>query len=244
METTQNRYRRRVKRIGLGLLFVLYMVVPIPIMIAGGSAGFDVVFLWMFGWISLLLWIGVCLLWWRIVDVHVKRITPSRKVWSTLVLLPVILIGGRAVYRSWPTVRAACILYNADLAPLPPSATEMKVNLWFTPMSGEGHLRFNAAPDDIEHFLAASPILRDVEYAKDSENQITLFYPRNERRSLSPEDIRYRISRDLKRAPAWFIKELTGAMMGYYIDPSGSQISGTVIVDQEHNLVFVRLSFG
>lgn len=244
---TPKHYRQCVKGIALGLLLVLYMVVPVPIRLMGGSAGFDVVFRWTFGWISLLLWIGVCLLWWRIVDVQAKWIAPNKAVWSVLVLLPVILIGGRAVYRSWPSVRAARVLYNADLAPLPPSATEIKVYLWFTPiipMSGEGYLRFRATPDDIEHFLTTSPILRDVEYANDSENQITLFYPRDDRRRLSPEDIRYRISRDLKRAPAWFIKELTGSMMGYYIDPSGSQISGAVIVDEASNLVFVRLSFG
>ncbi|UCD52599.1 MAG: hypothetical protein JSW27_08170 [Phycisphaerales bacterium] len=102
MERAQKRYRRRVKCMGLVLLFLVHMVVRVPIRRAGGSAGLDVGF------------------------------------------LPVVLIGGRAVYRSWPSVRAACILRNGELASLPPSAHVLKVKLWFTPMSGERHLRFSA----------------------------------------------------------------------------------------------------
>ena len=116
-KTTPDRYRRRVKRIGLGLMFAFYMVVPIPIRLVGGSIGFDVVFLWTFGWIGLLLCGGACLLWWRIVDAHAKRITPSNVLWTVLVLLPVILIGGRAVYRSWPSVRVERVLYNVADSP-------------------------------------------------------------------------------------------------------------------------------
>jgi len=237
----EDRYRRIVKVLGLGLLFVLYVVAPIPIRIMGGSAGFDVVFLLLFGWVGLLFWTGACVLWWRIVDVHAHRITPSRRVWGALVLLPILLIGSLAVYDSWPSVRAACILRNAELAPLPPSAHELKVNLWFTPMSGEGYLRFKAARDDIEHFLAASPVVRDVEYVKHSNDQDRYFHPRDQRNPKSPEAFHRYVSRP-NGAPRWTLQELKPSMTRYSIDPAGSP-SGALIVDEEDHLVFVKLSF-
>ena len=242
VEAKEDRYRRIVKIVGLGLLFVVYIVVPIPIRIMGGSAGFDVVFLLLFGWVGLLFWTGVCVLWWRVMECLLKLMIADKRLWGLLMLLPVVLIGGRAIYRSWPSVRAACVLYNAELAPLPPSASELKVNLWFTPMSGEGCLRFRAAPDDIERFLATSPILRDVEYAKCSEGQDRFFYPRDARYPTSLEDLQRYVSRE-GGMPPWVIKDFTGSMTGYRIDPLGSQVSGAVIVDEASHLVFVRLSF-
>jgi len=237
----EDRHRRIVKILSLGLLFVVYIVAPIPLRVMGGSAGFDVVFLLLFGWVGLLFWTGACALWWRIIDVYVHRITASRRVWIALVLLPVLLIGSRAVYRSWPSVRAACILRNAELAPLPPSARGLKVNLWFTPMSGEGYLRFNAARDDIAHFLATSPILRDVEYVKHPDDQGRYFCPRDHRNPKSPENFHRYVSRD-NGAPRWIIEELRPSMIRYSIDPAGIP-SGALIVDEEDNLVFVKLSF-
>jgi len=95
------------------------------------------------------------------VDVQAKWLAPTKGVRTALVLLSVLLIGGHAVYRSWPSVQAARIVRNAGLAPLPPSARALKVNLWFTPMSGQRCLKFRAARDDVANFLTTSPILRD-----------------------------------------------------------------------------------
>jgi len=240
--TQGERYWRVVRGLGLGMLFLFYMILPIPIRVAGGSAGFDVVFLWAFGWIGLFFWSGVCLLWSRIVEVHARKITSNRAVWSTLVLLPVVVIGAYAIHESLPSVRAACVLDNAELAALPMSASELKVSLWFTPFSGQGCLRFRATPGDIERFLATSPIFRDVEYEECSEGQERFFYPRDARHPTSVEDLQRCVSRE-GGAPSWRITEFTESMTGYRIDPSGSQISGAVIVDEDGNLVFVRLSF-
>lgn len=236
-------YGRRVQSIGAALLLVLYFLVPTLIRLWGGSTGFDVVFLFTFWSIGALFCFGACLLWWRIVTVHAKWIAPNKAAWSSLALLPVILIGGYAAYCSWPSVRAERVLYNADLAPLPPSACEIKVNLWFTPFSGDGQLRFRATPDDIARFLATSPILRDVQYVRYAGSEVALFYPRDERNPMSLEETRERIARDLTRTPVWFVKELEGSMTWYRIDPSGSQTSGTLIVDDDRHVVYVRLTF-
>lgn len=49
LDTAEKRFCRRVRLVGSGLLFVLYMVLAVPIRVLGGSAGSRVVFLWMLG---------------------------------------------------------------------------------------------------------------------------------------------------------------------------------------------------
>jgi len=68
LDTAEKRYRRRVSLVGPGLLIVLYMILRVPVRVLEGSAGFDGVFRWMFGWIGLGFWLGARLLWWRIVS--------------------------------------------------------------------------------------------------------------------------------------------------------------------------------
>jgi len=245
-ETRQGRYRRWVKRFGLVLLFVLYIVVPIPIRVAGGSPaeGLDVGFLLLFGWIGLLFWIGACLLWWRIVDVQAKWIAPNKTIRSALILLPVVLIGGRAVYRSWPSVRAERVLYNADLAPLPPSAREIKVYIWAGGFNGEWRLRFRADRADIEQFLEASPALKGAECREYSKERMRLIDPDRHRDRSDDDPNGPDYFRPDFNMPPWYIQEIKGPGKRYETAPSGFSDPGEVIVHTEENLVFVGLSHG
>lgn len=231
---------RRVKWMSLALLFLLQTVTPIVLRTAAGTP---------WGWIGggviagpimFAFWAGFCLCWWRILEVSGRWSLRNEVAGRFLFLLPVILISTHAVYCAWPSVRAAQILSNGELAPLPPSAKQIKVHTWSSPMSGEEYLTFSATRDDIEQFLSTSPILRDVEYLEHSEGEVTLFYPRQ--RSMSAESLRSYVSRPLP-GPPWFMKDPKGSLRRYRIFPSGYHSSCTVIIDERHNLVYVRLCF-
>lgn len=237
---TPECYGRRVKCISLGLLFVLQTVIPVVMRTVGGTP---------WGWIGagvisgpigFLFWATLCFCWWGIIG----QMTSDKVTWSVLVLLPVALIGGRAIYRDWPTVRAARILYNANLASLPPSAREIKVFTWSNGFNGEWRLRFRADRADVERFLAASPILKGVECQEYSGQRMRLAEPKgySKRSDDDPNGPDY--FRPDWNMPPWYIQEIKGPGRRYETDPSGFSDPGEVIVHTEDDLVFVGLSHG
>jgi hypothetical protein len=168
----------------------------------------------------------------------------GRGVLGVLMLLPVILVGGRAISRARPSVRAASILASAELAALPPSAREIKVYTWSTPFSGEWRLRFRAERADIERFLEASRILRQAECREYSRERMRLIDPEpyRDRSGDDPNGPEY-FRPDLNM-PAWYIQEIKTPGKRYETEVSGFSDPAEVIVHTQENLVLVGLSHG
>ncbi|MBN2129956.1 MAG: hypothetical protein JW741_10685 [Sedimentisphaerales bacterium] len=154
-------------------------------------------------------------------------------------LLPVLLFGARSVYRSLPSVRAQEILGTAELAPLPQSATGITVYTWWTPMSGEEYLRFRARREDIEAFVAASPILKGATYRVYSEAKMRLLEPN--RVGAATADHEY--IRDYPTAPPWYMQEIRCKARRYRIPRTAYGHKGEIIIDEAHMVIYVKLVF-
>jgi hypothetical protein len=168
----------------------------------------------------------------------------STLLWAILFLLPAIALSGDLFYRHLPKVAANRILAHGELAPLPESATDIKVYTWSSPMSGEEFLRFSATPDDIEVFLNTSPILKRAECKKYSKDKMRLPYSKD---YFNKFEKHYNDSHEYfspeRDAPEWYIEELRGVGRRYTIHPKGYHYPGEVIINDEKNLVFVSLCF-
>lgn len=116
VKMTQNRYLGCLIAAGLVLFFVLYLAVPMMIWRATGTPSGRVAGRLITGPFAFLFWLWVCCLWWCWLDRRAGRMNMGRGVLGVLMFLPVILIGGRAIYCARPSVRAASILASAELA--------------------------------------------------------------------------------------------------------------------------------
>ncbi len=241
METTGSRFVGRVSIAGVGLLCLLYIVVPMMIWRATGTP---------WGWISgciitgpfiFLFWLLVCRLWWLMLKRRALRIRMSKGKLAVLALLPVVLIGGWAVYREWPSVRAAHILASARLAPLPGPATEIKVYSWSALFSGEWLLRFRADRADIERFLDASPILKEAPCREYSPDRMRLIERDSVQMRPDGDPNGHDYFRPRSNTPSWYTQEIRVPGERYRIRLPGSSVSGEVIVHTEENVVFVGL---
>ncbi len=221
------------------VLFVLYMVVPIAIRLMSGTphhavgTGLDLL------WRTIGLCVLLCLfvLYESLLHNVLPPVLKNGVARSVLVLLPAFLIGGRTIFHSLPSVRAAQILESAELSALPESATEITVYAWWTPMSGEEYLAFRASHDDIELFVGKSPILKAAERRDYSRAKMRLLD--GERvQSTGAEYIRHH-----RTAAPWYMEEIRWRARRYRIRPKGYHHEGEVIIDQENDIVFVKLVF-
>lgn len=227
------------------LVCLLHLGGPIVIFLRSGtpsdSVGIGLEFIWRT--------IGICMLLciYGFYQHFLYRFLRTRvthwAVWSVLVLLPVVLLGARSIYRSLPSVRAQQILTSGELGALPESATAITVYAWWTPFSGEEYLRFHADREDIELFVAKAPILKGAEHWD---------YSRAKMRLLGREklgfgeghgapDHEYVFHR--QTVPPWYMEEIRWRARRYRIRPPGYHHAGEVIIDQENNVVFVKLVF-
>ena len=161
--------------------------------------------------------------------------------WCVLFLLPSVTIGGMSVYYAVPSVQANVILSHAKLARLPKSAHDIRVYTWASPMSGEEFLKFKVNRDDIEVFIAYSPILKNKECVKYTKEKMRLPYPKNygmEHFNASHEYFHPGLS-----APDWYKGEIKGSGRRYKIHPEGYYYPGEVIIDDASCTIFVKLIF-
>jgi len=166
--------------------------------------------------------------------------------WVKLLLilsLPVILIAGYVVYESLPTVCANRTLSNANLAPLPESYYDLNAWQWSFIFSGSEYLKFKASPEDIERFIASSPILRGNTCVIYGDEKQRLPRPRDFGTKQDHFSDRYEFYSPDPSAPDWYITELKGAGRRYEIKPLRYQCPGEVIIDDESGTVFVKLVF-
>jgi len=160
-------------------------------------------------------------------------------IWAIFFVLPGIWGGANAFHRSLPIVQVRALLTYAKLAPLPPSATGIKVYSWSSPFSGEDLMRFTASPNDIEQFLAQSPALQGQEPRRYSTHMIRLALPKDFQ-SIPDDGNEHFVPHHL---PAWYKQEIRGPARKYVVQPPRYQYPGEVLVDDETNTVYVYLRF-
>ena len=163
--------------------------------------------------------------------------------WYVLFMLPSIAIGSMSIYFAVPSVKARVILSHAELANLPRSAHDIRVYTWSSPMSGEEFLKFKASSDDIEIFIASSPILKNKECEKYTQKKMRLPYPKNdgvEKEYLNTQHEYY--IPDLS-APDWYDGEIKGNGRRYEIHPDGYHYPGELIIDDASSTISVKLIF-
>ncbi len=190
-------------------------------------------------YILLVLVLSVSLAWHLALYYLLRRRLRNPLVWAVLFVLP----GAAAfVYMlPWrmPAVGARGFLEAAQLAPLPSSARGIKDYRWSSPMSGEHYLRFAADPNEIEQFIADSPILQGVEPERFSADRV---------RTKQPED--YFDTWDYHEdgnvyyipdpmIPSWYKQEIKGPARRYHIKPPGYHYGGEVIIDDVEHVVYV-----
>ena len=242
----QTRHRLRTSLfLCTALLCLLHVAAPIALRLASGTpcyaVGIGLELLWRA--IGLCVLMFVFYLYQRVLYDLLRRRIRRRRTWSLLVLLPVLLFGARSVYRSLPPVRARHILGTAELAPLPKSATDIAVYTWWTPMSGEEYLRFHATRADIESFLAQSPILRAAERQDYSPARMRLSEQNRPARTASYSVSRHEYVPDHPTAPPWYMQEIKGNARRYGIRRTTYKHRGELIIDEDNNVVYVRLAF-
>jgi hypothetical protein len=171
-----------------------------------------------------------------------KRIRKALS-WWILFLLPSMAIGSISFYYAIPSVQARVILSHAELAHLPKSAHGIKLYTWASPMSGEEFLKFKASRDDIELFLAASPILKGKECVSYTIDKMRLPYPEDYGAKEEHLNTAHEYFSPDHSAPDWYKGELKGTGRRYEIHPEGYHYPGEVIIDDESGIVFVKLVF-
>mgnify|MGYP001397595165 CR=1 FL=1 len=170
----------------------------------------------------------------------------------SLLLLPTVALGvgwmALTGYDHWalsrkyePIKRSPIVLNRAGLAPLPDSARDVRVHAWGFLMSGKYTLRFTADPNDIEHFLAASPSLERV---------IARTYSRERMRLRGGDDVRFSDRYDAQGneyfmpecdVPAWYRQEIRGPGRRYEINWYDGKYRGELLVDDEEHAVYVHV---
>jgi len=184
---------------------------------------------------------------WRRLRPHMASVA-----WLSLLLLPPVVLGVGWLtltgYDHWalsrkyePTKRSPVVLNRAGLAPLPDSASDVRVHAWGFLMSGEYTLRFTADPNDIEHFLAASPSLERV---------IARTYSRERMRLRGGDDVMFSDRYDSQGneyftpecdVPGWYRQEIRGPGRRYEINWYDGKYRGELLVDDEEHTVYVHV---
>jgi hypothetical protein len=229
------------KLVGLSvlLLFLLYYAGPVTLRQMTGTpfgrlgSGLVSRFVGWWFWSLLLCLYGILL----------GRVSMSSRRRAVLTGLPVVfavLMGGVSLYNSLPSVRAQKILAGAQFAPLPASASRIKVLAWYTPFSGEEYLRFRADPIEIKSFLTRSGVLEGTEYEEYSHEKMRLFFPRDAGGGLPYHDAHEYVNKD-ETAPPWYRQEIRDAAKRYRIRPKGYDSGGEVIVEESTGLIFIKL---
>lgn len=208
---------------------------------AGGLAPDILQGLNLFTVLGFFLWVSLA--WHVLVYRKFRRRIVNPLLWGLLFVLPALLGGTAVLYGSLPQVRAAGLLWQADLAPLPPSATVVRVYSWSFLFAGEDLLCFTASPADIERFLTESPALQGQEPTRFSARKMRLPYPTKEyleTRDPATDANEYFSPR---HRPSWYKQEIRGPARKYLVQPPDYQFPGEVLIDDETNTVYVYLCF-
>lgn len=251
---SQDRFPLRFSLLSALIIFLTIVVGRQLIMMSSGVEYWIVVlnvFMCIVAWFFIF---GVFLIYHALVYHFLRKRIKHNLIWATIFVLPVILLCGFLLYdslrarsififESQPSKKAQRILSHAEMAILPDSATDIQVYTWSSPFSGEEFLSFKASQNDINMFLKESPILLGLECQIYSKERMRLKYPKYYGTKEEHFQFRHDYFNPDPSAPSWYNPEIRGRGKRYEIHPKGYHCPGEVIVDEEENLVFVKLVF-
>jgi hypothetical protein len=122
----------------------------------------------------------------------------------------------------------------ARLADLPDSAVAVQADGTSSMFSAGFFLRFEAAPEDIERFLADSPGLEGI--APELFTADHMYLPYRSDRSISEQHTYFHTG----ALPSWFDPTIRGRGRRFVIPQDTAAYHGEVIIDDEAHRVFVR----
>ena len=197
----------------------------------------------MFVFLSLGLGIGLLILFaaQRLIWAFLHSLIQKRIVWTGFLLAPSFLLAGLVIYSFLPSVRISSALEDARLANLPGSAHNVQYHQWSGIFSGESFLSFQAVPDEIEEFLAASPSLQDAEVTVYSANYQRVPYP-EKGEAWDVEKFDY--FSPSPTSPAWWKGEIKSGRA--YEIPAGEKGNnwGVLLLDDHSSTVFILVVHG
>ncbi len=156
---------------------------------------------------------------------------------SVACLLTVSAVCGYLLWDRSATREAARILRAGRLAPLPPSATDIRTASWSGMFTGAGHLSFRATPEDIERFIANSPSLEHV--APKTYDQDHKHLPFASQRG-EPADLRDDYFQPRPR-PFWYDVTIRRKGRQYEIPAADHHNWGWVTINDETHTVYIEV---
>lgn len=225
------------------LLVLLCLVAPYVMrkQAGGGRLADTMADIGTFMTVGSFLWVS--LFYHLILHSALRRRLRHQLVWAILFVLPGVLVGTPVLYISLPQVRASALLRLADLAPLPESATAIRVYSWSSPFSGEDFLCFTAPPSDIERFLIESPALQGQQPIRFSAQKMRLAFPKQIPPTWDPTSDANEYFTPRPSKPNWYKQEIRGPARKYIVQPPRYQFPGEVLIDDETNTVYLYLCF-
>ncbi|MHC4103464.1 MAG: DUF4190 domain-containing protein [Planctomycetota bacterium] len=148
-------------------------------------------------------------------------------------------------YDSLPSVNIKRTLGAGRLADLPKTATDVKIDGWHSLFTGEDYIRFKAAPEDIEKFISDSPSIKEITPKVFTSEHMHLPQP-DTRRFESEEDWEdfdkheYYYG-DGPYCPKWYDPTIKTKGRLYKIPSVKGHNSGTVIINDEANTVYIHV---
>ena len=171
-----------------------------------------------------------------IVFLIARRFKTPRIMWIILFLSPSLFLTFNSAYYSLPRVKIRQVISDGRLAEIPESAQNLKVYTWSSLFSGEGFICFEAGPEEIQKFINDSPGLKGIVPKIYSEDKMHIPYPLNYDGNSTHDYFTPDSS-----APKWYKEQLRNKGRIYEIPPEEGHNSGTVIIDDSTNTVYIKV---
>jgi hypothetical protein len=167
-----------------------------------------------------------------------------------ILLLPVLGCGGilallmaDSAIRQIPSNVISAVREQGNLAPLPPSATDLKTYGWSSGFSSGRYIRFKAPAQEIEAFLAASPGLKGAKPEHYGPERMYLPYPKEQPRTDEGYEEYRRHQYFSLNGPEWYNPSIRMKGRLYGIPWHGPGYHGQVVIDDELHVVFVYVGY-
>jgi hypothetical protein len=233
----------RFHALNIVVLVVLCFVAPYVMRRAAGAGGLPDMMTDIGIFMTLGFYLWASLVYHLLLHSTLRRRLANRLIWAVLFILPGVVVGGKVSYDLSPKLQARALLRLAELAPLPPSATGIKVYTWSSPFSGEDFLCFTAPAADIERFLAESPALQGQQPERFSPQRMRLPHPKDYATNTRGGQDANEYYTPRSTRPKWYKQEIRGPARRYIVQPPRYQFPGEVLVDDETSTVHVYLCF-
>jgi hypothetical protein len=140
-----------------------------------------------------------------------------------------------------PKKVARSVIEYGRLSKLPKSATDIKGYAWSSPFSGEWFLSFKASPEDIQAFIDASQSIKDLEPQVFNSKRQYLPRPHPLPEDFYLNESGHEYFSPSPSAPSWYDPTLNTKGRKYEVPAVDYHNWGEVIINDETNIVFIKI---